>query len=162
MRNILHKLRTFSEGTAGAVTVEFVIGMPVLLATMLLSYEFGAAILAFEVANYDVQSAVRFLSHGGTLAQAENIAECGTPASCSASAMHFPWNWNTSSPPTFSETTPYSLAYNSANSGLSFNANVSAISLQANIPVSLPFLAFFGISTAYTISVSNQALLVGS
>ena len=170
----------------GAATVEFIVTLPVLLGALAVCYELGRAFLAYEIASADVQSAVRYLARSNVaacsspvdsscpaVAQAQNVAECGTPATCSA--PHWPWNtFEAASGPTFGSTylIPCGSGANTnywciqiSNNGQGiypFNQNVSVVQLDARIPMTLSLLGYIGVGKLYTMRIVDQAMLIGN
>src|SRR5437773_4927785 len=98
---IAKALRQLARTSNGSATVEFVATLPLLLVTLVFSFEFGYALWAYDVAARDVRVAARYLaracSSGGypcTLSSADttsaqNVAMTGSPL---GGTKHFPWN----------------------------------------------------------------------
>jgi|GEM_PF-6054512 len=76
--------RCYRADRRGTSTVEFVIGLPLLLLAMVFVFEFSTLFWAHHIAVNDVRSAVRFLSRAPLaepyLTAARNIAKTGDPA----------------------------------------------------------------------------------
>ena len=173
------------SGQDGAATVEFIVTLPVLLAALAVCYELGRAFLAYEIASADVQSAVRYLARANVaacatpvdsscpaVAQAEDVAQCGLPTTCSN--PHWPWNdVETGTPPVFAS--PFLIACKTstnnwcilqqANNGQAnypFNQDVSVVQLDARIPMTLSLLGYIGVGNLYTMRIVDQAMLIGN
>ena len=54
-----HLLRKFDD--SGSATMEFVIGLPLLVIAIIFIFEFGSLFWAHHIATYNVRSAIRFL-----------------------------------------------------------------------------------------------------
>lgn len=151
-------LRAFAKENQGLITVEFVCVIPLILAALFFVYEFGRAFWAYEVASQDMRTAIRYLSRaesvdftnttGGYILKAQNLAETGTTDA--SDSMHYPWTASSS----ISVSTA---AFTNAN----YNVNGSVITMTASIPMTLSFLAFIGVSTDYTMSISDTAQYIG-
>jgi len=168
MRSVSH----FLGDRSGSMTVEFVVLVPLLLAALVFSFEFGRALWAYDVMTRDVRAAVRYLSRtsaapavpncpAATQTEAENMAKRGLPGGTAADD-HFPWK---DSAPTFGCSTT---AFSSAQ----FSQDGSVITMTANVPITLSFLEFLDtvagsdldrdMDYGYTLSVSDQARWIGN
>jgi hypothetical protein len=153
-------LRTFLPDNSGSMTVEFVATVPLLLAALLFSFEFGRALWAYDVVSRDVRDAVRYLSRApaANTPQAQCLAMTGVPAGsppgCNGNPMHFPWT----AAATFPAVSPISF------SSADFNQNGTVITIAASVPLTLSFPSFARIGSGYTVSlvVSDQARRIGS
>lgn len=157
--------QNFLRDRRGSLTVEFVALTPMLLTALVFSFEFGKALWAYDVITRDVRAGVRYLSRvpvydATSRGEAENVVTRGITGT--TTPKHFPWG---------SET----FAYSSANfTTAEYNTNGQVVTMTANVPVSLPFLAFLNSMVAlsggspsniprnYTLSVSYQARLLGN
>lgn len=143
---------------SGSLTVEFVLTIPIILAALFFSYEFGRAIWAYEVVAQDVRTAVRYLSRAEgvdfsnasdpAIVAAENLAKTGQTAN--GGTLHYPWTASstldvTSAP--FSDT--------------EYNVNGNVITMTASVPMTLSLLAFVHSGTNYTLSVADTAQYIG-
>jgi hypothetical protein len=76
-----NSLNRFSKSQAGAVTIEFVLTLPLFLAALAFTFEFGQFFLAHQTTVNNVRSAARFLSRvddpESNLARADNIILTG-------------------------------------------------------------------------------------
>ena len=157
---IARVLQTLFKDNSGSMTVEFVATLPLLLAALLFSFEFGRALWAYDVVSRDVRDAVRYLSRApaANTPQAQCMAmtgvPAGTPPSCNGNPMHFPWT----AAATFPNVAPVSF------SSTNFNQDGTVITIAASVPLALSFPSFVGIGSGYTLSlaVSDQARRIGS
>jgi Flp pilus assembly protein TadG len=145
---------------SGAMTVEFVVVTPMLLAAMVFAFELGRGLWAYDVMSRDVRAGVRYLSravnalpvNGTCPTAATTLVTNGTDASA-----HFPWNDGT---PTF--------ACNETAFASGFNQSLEVVTMQAQTPVTLSFLDALNritgtsLNTSYTLEVQDQAQLVGN
>jgi len=150
------------------MTVEFIAVMPLLLATLGFTYEFGRAFWAYDVMSRDVRAAVRYLSRtypydNTNKGYAMNVAKTGVPT---GGTNHFPWG------------TPWSSALNNCATCVSvqneappnftignFNETGIVFSVTGTVPLNfylLTFLQPFGINTSYTLVVTDQARYIGN
>ena len=81
--NIRRLRKNYIDDRRGTSTVEFVVGMPLLLLAMVFVFEFSSMFWAHHIAVNNVRSAVRFLSRAPLqepyLSDAQNIAKTGNP-----------------------------------------------------------------------------------
>jgi Flp pilus assembly protein TadG len=74
-------LRKFAKDKDASATIEFVVTMPLFLAALAFSFEFGQLFLAHQATVNNVRSAVRYLSRSdlstADIAVAENIVRTG-------------------------------------------------------------------------------------
>ena len=170
MADRAHGKKLFGD-ERGLVTIEFVIILPIILAAMFIVYEFGRALLAYEIASHDVRDATRYLSRaeavdftnttGGYVLEAENLAKTGvaTTSSVSCPADYPP---SSSSPCHYPWTSSASISVTSSSfSSTNYNTDGTVMQMTASIPMTLSFLAFIGVPTAYTLTVSNTAQYIG-
>lgn len=163
-------VREFLKTTTGSMAVEFIAVMPLLLATLGFTYEFGRALWAYDVMSRDVRAAVRYLSRvprppnvvyppfdNAAKGSAINVARTGVP---SGGTTHFPWGapWSTCSPcVSVGGETNFAIG--------NFNENGFTFSVTGTVPLDLYFLTFlqpFGLSTSYTLQVTDQARYIGN
>ena len=149
-------IKNFIDDEQASYTVEFVVLVPLLLAALVFSFEFGRALWAYDVMTRDVRAGARYLSRAPAsyTSQAEKVAETGSPT---GTTLHFPW--------TNSATFQYgTTTFSSAN----FNQDGSVITMTANVPVTLSFMSFLNavtgaaLSTSYTLTVTDSARWVGN
>ena len=152
--------RSFLRNCSGAMTVEFVVITPMLLAAMVFAFEFGRGLWAYDVMSRDVRAGVRYLSratnnlpvNGTCPAAATTLVTNGTDADA-----HFPW---TDGMPQFT--------CNETAFPTGFNQSLEVVTMQAQVPVTLSFLDVLnritgtGLATSYTLQVQDQARLVGN
>ena len=141
------------------MTVEFVAMVPVLVLALVVGFEFGRALWAYDVITRDVRAAVRYLSRATPYdatakTQATNVAKTGSPSGTTA---HFPWT--NAATVTYSET-----AFTTAN----YNVNGNVKTATASVPVAVSMLGVLNtfrpssVSTSYTLVVSDQARWIGN
>lgn len=163
MRRLAAYLTEFLRNSKGSMTVEFVTFAPMLIAALVISFEFGRAFWAYDVVTRDLRAAVRYLSRApayssATKTAAENVAKTGTP---NGTALHFPW------------TNSATFGYSEVNfSTTLFNDVGHTFTMTANVPVSLSLLDFINrvlnlsgggaLATNYSLSVSYQARYIGN
>lgn len=160
--------REFLKNAQGTLAVEFVMFAPVLLAILMVSFEFGRAFWAYDVVTRDLRAAVRYLSrtsvyNSTSKTEAENVARTGNPG---GATVHFPWTnaqCTGIAPFAYSETNFAAGPYNDA--GHTFR-------MTANVPITLSMLDFINgffrltgsrrITTGYCLTVSYQARYIGN
>jgi len=135
----------FLQNTRGSVTVEFVIGLPLILLALVFVFEFSNLFWAHHIAVNNVQSATRFLSRAPLaepfLTQAANIAATGNPATptgayawmekiCADGGICIDINQNFT---TFSAT--------------DFRVAGKTVRVEANVPMAMPL---FGLINAFS------------
>jgi Flp pilus assembly protein TadG len=156
-------LNEFLKDLRGSMTVEFVTFAPLLIAALVVSFEFGRAFWAYDVVTRDLRAAVRYLSRApsyssGSKTQAEALAKTGTPT---GTTLHFPWTNSA----TFAYVEPAIITGQ-------YNDDVRVFTMTANVPVTLSLVDFMNrflslsggaaIATNYTLSVSYQARYIGN
>lgn len=140
------------------MTVEFVATMPVLLSALVIAFEFGRALWAYDVVSRDLRAAVRYISRAPLpitstyITNAENVAKTGAT---SGGTAHFPWAGNGSA--TVSVNTA-ALTFSEPN----FNRAGSVVSITASVPMTLTLLSFVGLGSGYTLTVTSQGRLIGA
>lgn len=172
MRNRVAYLKEFLEDQKGSMTVEFVAFAPLLLAALVVSFEFGRAFWAYDVITRDLRGSVRYLTRNSATpppyasdacpASAQNIAQTGSPTDGADANKHFPWKGVSA---TFA--CP-SIAFSSAN----YNDDGRVVTMTANVPVALSLgdvinriLSLSGTSSidlVYTLTVSYQSRYIGN
>jgi len=159
MRAFVQVLGKVARDHGGSMTVEFVFMIPVLVATLVMGFEFGRALWAYDVVTRDVRAAVRYLARtnpydAAAKTQATNVAKTGTPG---GTTLHFPWT--NAATVTYTET-----AFTSAN----YNVNGTVVTAQASVPITLSLMSILNtlangsISPNYTLVVSDQARWIGN
>src|SRR5688572_7213513 len=101
MRKPVAYLNEILKNPNGSMAVEFVAFAPLLIAALVISFEFGRAFWAYDVITRDLRASVRYLSrnaanpppYGSDVCPttAQNIAQTGSPASGADANRHFPW-----------------------------------------------------------------------
>ena len=172
MRSQVAYLSEFLKNPKGSMTVEFVAFAPVLIAAMVVSFEFGRAFWAYDVITRDVRGAVRYLTRDSTAQPpyagnvcpqaARYIAQTGSPTDGAEGSKHFPWKGVT---PTFQ---CLSVAFTGAN----YNDAGHVVTMTATVPVTLTlqavinrFLNMGGTASlplTYPLTVSYQARYAGN
>ena len=159
----------FFRSANGSMTIEFVAFAPLLIAALVISYEFGRAFWAFDVVTRDVRAGVRYLARMSTPPEppacptaAQNIAETGLPAVGEDASKHFPWKGAAAS----------FACSSTAFSGADFNDGGQVITMTADVPVTLTLLEFINrslglagdaaIDSTYSLTVSYQARYIGN
>ena len=177
MRNRVAYLSEFLESPKGSMTVEFVAMAPVLIAVLVVGFEFGRAFWAYDVITRDLRNSVRYLArnsvtpppYGGNVcpASAQNMAQTGNPADGTDANKHFPWKGVAA---TFS--CPVALAFTSAD----YNVSGNVVTMTASVPVTLTLQdtinrvlnirnlgqSDYALATTYTLNVSYQARYIGN
>ena len=175
----------FLKKTTGSMTVEFVLVVPILLAALAFSYEFGRAFWAYDVMTRDVRASVRYLSRlprppavnyppfdAAAQTKAINVAMTGGP---SGGTTHFPWGppWSTCT------TTCVSVGGETNFSIGNYNENGFVFSVTGTVPLNLQLLGFLtsflnyvaslqnsaappALSTNYTLTVTDRARYIGN
>jgi Flp pilus assembly protein TadG len=152
-------IRKFAHDPLGSMTVEFVAMVPVLVLTLVVGFEFGRALWAYDVMTRDVRAAVRYLSRTNPYdatakTQATNVAKTGTP---DGTTLHFPWT--NAATVTYSET-----AFTTAN----YSVNGNVITATATVPITLSMLTVLNrfrssaAATSYTLVVTDQVRWIGN
>jgi hypothetical protein len=164
MSNVATSLRNFLKNHSGSMTIEFVVLVPLLLAALAFSFEFGKALWAYDVATRDVRAAARYLSRAPT--GSTNQAQClamtglpvGTPPACGNNPKHFPWT-DVASFPAIAPT-----SFSAAN----FNQDGTVITIEADVTVPVSFMGFLNavtgaaLDTTYTLRVSDNFRWIGN
>ena len=159
----IRAFRDFIRDPTGSMTVEFVVLVPLLLAALVFSFDFARALWAYDVMTRDFRGGVRYFSRS-----ASNFAPPDCPVAAQAlvtngpdAAAHFPWKGATAPWPKFT--------CDKTNFAAGFNQAVNVVTMKAEVPVTLSFLTFLNTVTggalstgAYTLSVSDQARLIGN
>ena len=134
----------------GSVTVEFVASLPIIVAALALTYEFGRTLWAQQIVTKDIRDAARFLSRqqvpltDTVKMQAQNLAQTGNIAGGTA---HFPWTADSS----FTVSDPY-LTFTSPG----FRTAGSVLRIEGDVPMVISFLSFLGINTSVTLRAEDQ------
>jgi Flp pilus assembly protein TadG len=163
MRKRVAYLLNFLKSQTGSMTVEFVSFAPLMIVALMISFEFGKALWAYDVVTRDLRAAVRYLSRAsvysaGSKTQAENVAKSGLPG---GGALHFPWTASA----TFGYVEPAVITGQ-------YNDDVRVFTMTANVPVTLSLLSFINrflgltggaaVATGYSLSASYQARYIGN
>ena len=159
MRALMLLYRKFIADRRGSMTVEFVALVPMLVAALTFGFEFGRALWAYDVVTRDVRAAVRYLSRANPYdatakTQATTVAKTGSP---SGTTSHFPWT--NSATITYAET---------AFSNTNYSVNGTVITATASVPITLSLLSVLnrfgnsGISTSYTLTITDQSRWIGN
>jgi Flp pilus assembly protein TadG len=137
----------------GSATIEFLVILPIFLGALAISFEFGHGLWAHQIVTKGVRDATRYLARvpltATNIAYAQNLAETG---SITGTAANFPWS--ASATVTINQ---HALDYSSSN----FRRSGSVIEIEAKVPVTLTMLNFFGMGTAVTLDVKDQARWIG-
>ena len=154
MNKLLRFLKAFFTDCGAVVTVEFLIGLPLLFGAFVMAYEFGRALWAFDAMTSDVEAGLRYLTHtqaqASDITAATNLVETG---SITGTTLKNPWSWAVPSP-TINVTT-------STVNGL--NQSITVVTMSTLVPVTLPFLDFIKVMTGQSVPltlnlrVSDQA-----
>jgi hypothetical protein len=143
MRNEVAYLKEFLKNPSGSMTVEFVTFAPLLIAALVVSFEFGRAFWAYDVMTRDVRAAARYLARDPSAIPPYANSDCPDPVRYIAQTgspkasdftdanKHFPWK---GAAPTF--TCPVARTINPAN----FNNAGNVVRVQASVPVTLSLL----------------------
>lgn len=148
--------RGFAKNQRGAITVEFVAILPMLLAALAISYEFGRCLWAQQIVTKDVRDAARYLSRqqapltAGVKSQAQNLAQTGQT---SGGTMHYPWTAANQ----VTVTDPY-LTFSSS----AFRVSGTVVQVEGNIPFTISFLSFLHINTSVTLKAASQVRVIGN
>jgi len=157
-------LSNFFGDCRGSLTVEFVVLVPMLLAALIFSFDFGRAFWAYDIAARDVRAAVRYYSRAAITPSAgscptatQNVMTTGDPSD--STDVHFPWK-GAMYTCNITVAAPFSTG---------FNQTVSVFTITATVPYTLSFVSYFnslvggGLSSGtYTMSVADQARSVGN
>ena len=151
MKTCFKKIRGNNEGS---VTVEFVIGLPLLLLALVLIFEFGSLFWAHHIAVNNVRGAARFLSRAPLmepyLTEATNIARTGNPNTATGS---YDWMKKTCDEGGICIDINQSFATFSA---ADFNVAGKVVRINAGIPFPIPLFGlinvFSGGSTPETLT----------
>src|SRR5262245_9918209 len=137
MTKLCRFLKAFLTDSDAVVTVEFLISLPLLFGALVLAYEFGRALWAFNVMTSDVESGLRYLTHtpatASDITAATNLVRTG---STTGTNDRSPWNWAVPSP-TINVTTS-----TVAKTVTGFNQDMTVITMSTAVPITLPFLDF--------------------
>jgi hypothetical protein len=149
MKNILQNFRGAEKGS---VTIEFVIGLPMILVAMVFIFEFSSMFWAHHIATNNVRSATRFISRApltaAFLTDAQNMALTGDPTG----TIGF-YNWNDA---TCANGGPcVTITQNYANFTTAFRVPGQIIRVEEDIPFQIPG---FGLVKAFTGSSSLPAV----
>src|SRR5688500_8597134 len=179
MRNRIAFLNEFRTDHRGSMTVEFVAFAPLLIAALVVSFEFGRAFWAFDVVTRDVRAGVRYLARNSATpppygsddcpASARNVVETGLPNGVDAN-KHFPWKGITTATFLCPSQTFDALCPSLNDCGL--NDDGSVITMTATVPVSLSLMDVVNrlaglsgsarIDVTYPLTVSYQARYIGN
>jgi Flp pilus assembly protein TadG len=147
----------FFRNRKGSITVEFVATLPIIVAALAFSYEFGRCLWAQQIATKDVRDAARYLSRqqapltGTVKTQAQNLTVTGQVTGGTA---HFPWSASTQ----VAIADPYATFSGPPN----IRVAVSVIEVRGTIPLQISFLSFLGINTSITLVAADQVRLAGN
>lgn len=168
----LWHIRKFIRETGGAVTVEFVASVPVLLAALAVCLELGRAFLSYEIATTDLQAAARYASRlpslsGNYATMVQNVAMCGQ-ATTGTCTKHWPWTSSDTAAPTIT-VMPYCtlangcITWNSVSSYYQpFNQDVSYVTLDGQIHMTLGLLGYIGLNKLYVMRIVDNTMWIGS
>lgn len=159
MINLANIIRPYRRDEQGGVTLEFVIGLPLLMVAMVFVFEFSTLFWAHHIATNNVRSAVRYLARAPLeepyLTQATNMARTGNALATTGS-----YGWMDA----------VAITVEQANDNFSkpdFRNDGQIIRIRADIPFVLNTLAmmnaFSGNATAnnLTVSVVEEARHIG-
>ena len=160
IRHIQRSARNYlQKADEGNVTMEFVIGLPLILVAFVMVFEFSSLFWAHHIATNNVRSAVRYLSRAPLTApyitNATNLAKTGDPDDATGAR-----NWM--SAVDVDVNTSFSTFSSS-----DFRNNGQVIRIQADVPFGVGFFgmmnAFTGgdIPLAMTFSITEQARYIG-
>ena len=146
------RLRTFASREEGTITVEFVVMLPVVLAALAFTFEFGRALWAHHVLSENVRSASRYLARtlitDDTRAVAANIATSGDPSVGGTF-------WGEA---VLVEVDPDCRTFTKAEG---YRANGKVLCVQASVPLKLAMLAIIGRSNTIRLAAASQARHIG-
>jgi Flp pilus assembly protein TadG len=149
-------LTEFLKNPKGSMTVEFVAFAPLLIAALVVSFEFGRAFWAYDVMTRDVRAGVRYLSRMSTPPSppncptaAQNIAQTGLHDSGLDANKHFPWKGVSA---TF--TCTVARTFTAAN----YNDAGQVIAMTATVPVTLSLLQVLDRLIEWTSLLSGQTV----
>jgi Flp pilus assembly protein TadG len=129
----------------GSVTVEFVIGVPLILLALVFAFEFGNLFWMHNIVVNNVHTATRFLSHapltGSFLTKAENMARTGDPDTATGA---YDWMEKTCAQGGICIDINQSFA---TFSNVDFRAAGKIIRIEARVPVATPL---FGLMNLFT------------
>ena len=101
MRKRVASLNELLKNSTGSMTVEFVAFAPLLIAALVIAFEFGRAFWAYDVITRDLRASVRYLARNASTpppydsdvcpTTAQNVAQTGSPATGLDANRHFPW-----------------------------------------------------------------------
>ena len=138
MRNRVAYVTEFLKSPTGSMTVEFVAFAPLLIAALVVSFEFGRAFWAYDVITRDVRAGVRYLARMSTPpsppncpAAALNITQTGLHDNGLDANKHFPWKGASA---TFTCTVARSFT------AADYNDAGQVIAMTATVPVTLSLL----------------------
>lgn len=136
-------MRKVFKNTEASVTIEFVIGLPLILVALVFVFEFSNIFWAHHITANNVQSAARFLARAPLaepyLTQAENIAKTGDPTT---ETGRYDWMKKDCDDGGICITIDQNFATFTA---ADFRAAGRIIKVQADVPLSLPL---FGLINA--------------
>lgn len=158
MTKLNHFLKLFLIDCRAVVTVEFLVALPLLFGALVIAYELGRTLWAFNVMTSDVEAGLRYLTHtqaqASDISAATNLVETG---STTGATNKPPWNWAVPSPTIIVRTS-------SVNTG--FNQNLTIVEMSTAVPITLPFLNYItrmtnqSVTLGYTLRVSDQAACI--
>jgi Flp pilus assembly protein TadG len=148
----------FWRQRSGSATVEFVCTIPLILAAMAFSFEFGRALWAHQILTENVRSAVRFLSRNELNDASRTLAGIivSTGQYSGSTTGQF---WGEDVTVTFypSAVNPPAETFGPPD----YRVSGQTIRIEAQVPVNLALLGFLGISTLFTVATADEARHVG-
>ena len=154
MRRRVAYLKEFLKNPRGSMTVEFVAFAPLLIAALVVSFEFGRAFWAYDVITRDVRAGVRYLSRMSTPPSppncptaVQNIAQTGLHDNGLDANKHFPWKGVSA---TFTCTVARTFT------ATDYNDAGQVIAMTASVPVTLSLLEVLNRLFEWVNAVSGQ------
>jgi Flp pilus assembly protein TadG len=156
--------RRFLRDDGGGMTVEFVTTLPMILAALVIVFEFGRGLWFHQIVSKSVRDATRFASRYSPLAAGcDTLEDDGTfvdavrTVALGSTSLHGFWT----DPSTVTVAT--ALADSEADAdGQQFRTRTTCVvTVRAQVPVNLATLAFLGLETGVTIDVADRARFIG-
>ncbi len=164
----MRSFHRFATETGGAIAVEFIVMLPLILAALVFVYELGRIVWMYEMVSQDMRTAMRYLSRASAdpydcaaptpvyprpqaafVLNARNLALTGQSAT--GGPLHMPWTGAGNLPdPTYTDFT-----------AAQYNQCGTVITWTATVPVNLSFLAFIGVNPNFTISMTENGQYMG-
>jgi len=148
---MLRAFRRFLRNQVGTGSVEFVIGLPLILVAQAIAFDFGRVLMEQHVLESGVRDATRYLARS-------NITGCPTSGDFQYGIYNRLVIAGIQSPITASDIScSFSTSYNG--SGSTFNRDFTIVEVNAEVSVDTPLLSsFFG---SITVAALDRARFIG-